>query len=159
MFHSTSISYSMTEPLLASIITVIITIVSLVIMWAIISVPVWLSAKILTSGRARFGRAMLVTVIGPIVYALVLIISTSFVSPALGNRLSIIMLLGTVLAFLAWIYVFKKGFETGWIRAAAAIAVLAIIVFVIIGAVIALFTHLFVPNAPPIITTQPFQPV
>ena len=150
----------MTEPLLASIITVIITIVSLVIMWAIISVPVWISAKILTSGRARFGRAMLVTVIGPIVYALVLIISTSFVSPALGNRLSIIMLLGTVLAFLAWTYVFKKGFETGWIRAAAAaIAVLAIIVFVIIGAVIALFTHLFVPNAPPIITTQPFQPV
>ena len=148
----------MTEPLLASIITVIITIVSLVIMWAIISVPVWLSAKILTSGRARFGRAKLVTVIGPIVYALVLIISTSFVSPALGNRLSIIMLLGTVLALLAWIYVFKKGFETGWIRAAA-IAVLAIIVFVIIGAVIALFTHLFVPNAPPIITTQPFQPV
>jgi hypothetical protein len=148
----------MTEPLLASISTVIITIVSLVIMWAIISVPVWISAKILTSGRARFGRAMLVTVIGPIVYALVLIISTSFVSPALGNRLSIIMLLGTVLAFLAWIYVFKKGFETGWIRAAA-IAVLAIIVFVIIGAVIALFTHLFVPNAPPIITTQPFQPV
>lgn len=121
-------------------------------------VPVWISAKILTSGRARFGRAMLVTVIGPIVYALVLIISTSFVSPALGNRLSIIMLLGTVLAFLAWIYVFKKGFETGWIRAAA-IAVLAIIVFVIIGAVIALFTPLFVPNAPPIITTQPFQPV
>ena len=148
----------MTEPLLASIITVIITIVSLVIMWAIISVPVWISAKILTSGRARFGRAMLVTAIGPIVYALVLIISTSFVSSALGNRLSIIMLLGAVLAFLAWIYVFKRGFETGWIRAAA-IAVLAIIVFVIIGAVIALFTHLFVPNAPPIITTQPFQPV
>ena len=158
MFHSTSISYSMTEPLLASIITVIITIVSLVIMWAIISVPVWISAKILTSGRARFGRAMLVTAIGPIVYALVLIISTSFVSSALGNRLSIIMLLGAVLAFLAWIYVFKRGFETGWIRAAA-IAVLAIIVFVIIGAVIALFTHLFVPNAPPPITTQPFQPV
>ena len=148
----------MTEPLLASIITVIITIVSLVIMWAIISVPVWISAKILTSGRARFGRAMLVTAIGPIVYALVLIISTSFVSPALGNRLSRIMLLGAVLAFLAWIYVFKRGFETGWIRAAA-IAVLAIIVFVIIGAVIALFTHLFVPNAPPPITTQPFQPV
>ena len=158
MFHSTSISYSMTEPLLASIITVIITIVSLVIMWAIISVPVWISAKILTSGRARFGRAMLVTAIGPIVYALVLIISTSFVSSALGNRLSIIMLLGAVLAFLAWIYVFKRGFETGWIRAAA-IAILAIIVFVIIGAVIALFTHLFVPNAPPPITTQPFQPV
>jgi hypothetical protein len=148
----------MTEPLLASTITVIITIVSLVIIWAIISVPIWISAKILTSGRARFGRAMLVTAIGPIVYALVLIISTSFVSLALGNRLSLIMLLGVVLAFLAWIYVFKRGFETGWIRAAA-IAVLAIIVFVVIGVVIALVTHVFVRNMPPIIPTQPFQSV
>ena len=91
----------MTEPLLASIITVIITIVSLVIMWAIISVPVWISAKILTSGRARFGRAMLVTAIGPIVYALVLIISTSFLSLAIGNRSPLIVSMGLVLAFLA----------------------------------------------------------
>jgi Adenine deaminase C-terminal domain len=48
---------------------------------------------------------------------------------------------GLVLAFLAWIYVFKRGFETGWIRGAG-IALLTIIVFVIIGVVIALFTHL-----------------
>jgi hypothetical protein len=64
---------------------------------------------------------------------------------------------GLVLALLAWIYVFKRGFETGWLRGAG-IALLAIIVFVIMGVVIASFTHLFVPNAPPpIITTQPFQ--
>ena len=68
------------------------------------------------------------------------------------------MSIGLVLAFLAWIYVFKRGFETGWIRGTG-IALLAIIVFVIIGVVIALFTHLIVPNAPPIITTQPFQPI
>jgi hypothetical protein len=145
----------MTESIYASIIVVII---SLVIIWAIVSVPVWISAKILTSSRARFGRAMLVMAAGPIVYALVLIISTGFLSLAIGNRSSLIVSIGLVLAFLAWIYVFKRGFETGWIRGAG-IALLAIIVFVIIGVVIALFTHLFVPRAPPIITTQPFQPV
>lgn len=136
---------------------IVITIISLVIIWAIVSVPVWISAKILTSGRARFGRAMLVTAAGPIVYALVLVISTSFLSLAVGNRSPIIVSIGLVLAFLAWIYVFKRGFETGWLRGTG-IALLAIIVFVIIGIIIGSVTHLFVPNAPPpIITTQPFH--
>jgi len=143
----------MTEPTFAIIITAII---SLVIVWAIVSVPVWISAKILTSGGARFGRAMLVTAAGPIVYALVLIISTSFLSLTSGNRSPLITIIGLALAFLAWIYVFKRGFEIGWIRGIG-IALLAIIVFVIIGAVIALVTQLFVPALPPIITTQPFQ--
>jgi len=145
----------MAESILAFI---IIAIISLVIIWAIVSIPVWISAKILTSGRARFARAMLVTAAGPIVYALVLIISTRLLSLAIENRSSLIMSVGLVLAFLAWIYVFKTGFETGWIRGAG-IALLAIIVFVIIGVVIASFTHLFVPITPPIITTQPFQMV
>lgn len=136
---------------------IVIAIISLVIIWAIVSVPVWISAKILTSGRARFGRAMLVTAAGPIIYTLVLVISTNFLSLAIGNRSPIIVSIGLVLAFLAWIYVFKRGFETGWLRGAGS-ALLAIIVFVIIGIIIGSVTHLFVPNAPPpIITTQPFH--
>jgi len=135
---------------------IIIVIISLVIIWAIVSIPVWISAKILTSRRASFGRAMLVTAVGPIVYVLVLVISTNFLFLTIGNRSPLITSIGLVLALLAWIYVFKKGFETGWIRGVG-IALLAIIVFIITGAVIALFIHLFVPTMPPIITTQPFQ--
>jgi uncharacterized metal-binding protein len=101
---------------------------------------------------------MLVTAVGPIVYAVVLIISTTIISLAIGNRLALIIAIGVVLAFLAWIYVFKKGFETGWIRATA-IAIVAILVFVMIGLTIGSFTHLIVPNVPPVIITQPFQSV
>src|SRR5438093_1505526 len=114
--------------------SIIIAIISLVVMWAIVSVPVWISAKIFTSGRATFGRAMLVTAAGPIVYVLVLIISTRFLSLTIGNLSPIIVSMGLVLAFLPWIYVFKRGFETGWLRGVG-IALLAIIVFVIIGVV------------------------
>jgi hypothetical protein len=135
--------------------SIIIAIISLVIICAIVSIPVWISAKILASRRASFGRAILITAAGPIVYALVLIISTNFISLAIEDRLSLMTSLGIVLAFLAWIYVFKRGFETGWIRAAG-IAIFAMIVFVIIGVVIALVTHLFEPNVSPIITTQPY---
>jgi hypothetical protein len=133
--------------------TIIIGIVSLLIIWAIISVPVWISAKILTSGRARFGRAMLVTAAGPIVYTVVLLISTS-ISAAVESRLSLTLTVALVLAFLAWIYVFKRGFEPGWIRGGA-IAILAIILFFIVGVAINSLTDLFVPNARPIITTGP----
>lgn len=133
--------------------TIIIGIVSLLIIWAIISVPVWISAKILTSGRARFGRAMLVTAAGPIVYTVVLLISTSILA-AVESRLSLTLTVALVLGFLAWIYVFKRGFETG-----CAIAILAIILFFIVGVAINSLTYLFVPNARPIITTGPFQRV
>lgn len=136
--------------------SIIIAITSLVIIWAIVSIPVWISSKIFLSRRASFGRAMLVTAAGPMVYAFVLFISTTIISLAIGNRLSLITSLGVVLAFLAWIYVFKRGFETGWIRATA-IAFVAILVFVIIGLAIRAFTHLVVPSIPPIIITQPFQ--
>ena len=137
---------------------IIIAITSLVIIWAIVSIPVWISAKIFLSRRASFGRAMLVTAVGPIVYAVVLIISTTIILLAIGNRLSLITSLGVVLAFLAWIYVFKKGFGTGWIRATA-IAIIAILVFVMIGVAIDSFTHHIVPTAPPVIITQLFQSV
>jgi len=136
--------------------SIIIVITSLVIIWALVSIPVWISAKIFLSRRASFGRAMLVTAVGPIIYALILFISTTIIT-AVGNR-SLITSLGVILAFLAWLYVFKKGFETGWIRAMA-IAIIAIVVFVMIGVAIDSFTHHITPNVPLVIITQPYQSV
>jgi hypothetical protein len=72
--------------------------------------------------------------------------------------MSLITSLGVVLAFLAWIYVFKRGFETGWIRATV-IAIVAIPVCVVIGVAIGSFTHHIVPNVPPVIIREPFQSV
>jgi hypothetical protein len=47
-------------------------------------------------------------------------------------------------------YSSSRGFETGWIRAAA-IAIVAIFVFVMIGLAIGSFTHLIVPNVPTVL--------
>jgi hypothetical protein len=105
--------------------------------------------------------------VGPIVYAFVLFISTTIISLTIllfqlpltiGNHLSLIMSLGVVLAFLAWIYVFKRGFVTGWVRATA-MAIVPILAFVMIGLAIGSFTHHIVPNVPPVIIVQPFQSV
>jgi hypothetical protein len=127
----------------------VIAIVSILIILALVSIPVWISAKILTMGRAKFGRAMLVTAVGPIVYFVILSVSTLLLSslPIGSNNSFSLNWLALAVAFIAWIYVIKKGFKTGWIRALG-ISILAIIVFVTIGIVVAYIVQLFVPDLP-----------
>jgi hypothetical protein len=141
----------------------VLTAVSLMVLWTIVSIPVWISARALSAKQGKFSRAMLVTLAGPMMSMIVYFISTRLLILlfSLGNKyyysLSSINMIGIVLAFVGWIYVFRKGFETGWIRAVG-IAIVAVIVFVIIGIAIALTLDQFLPNIshtvfPPI----PFQ--
>jgi hypothetical protein len=123
-------------------------IIGLIALWIIVTIPVWIAAKILTLGRAKFTRAMLVTATGPIVYAIVFFISAAVLTVALGDP-TVPAIIAFILAFIAWIGVFKKGFDTGWIRALA-IAILATIVFAVIGVIITLIIQAIVPGAPSI---------
>jgi hypothetical protein len=129
-------------------------IAGLIAIWIIVTIPVWIAAKVLTLGKAKFTRAMLVTAAGPIVYAIVFFISAAVLTVALGSK-TIPAIIAFIIAFIAWIGVFKKGFDTGWIRALA-IAILAIVVFAVIGIVITLLMQAIVPEAPPI-TPIPLQ--
>jgi len=129
-------------------------IVGLIALWIIVTIPVWIAAKILTLGKAKFTRAMLVTAAGPIVYAIVFFISAAVLTIALGDA-TVPVIIAFIIAFIAWIGIFKKGFDTGWIRALA-IAILAAIVFAVIGAIITLIMQAIVPGTPPI-TPIPLQ--
>ena len=127
---------------------VLAVLIGLVALWILVSIPVWIAAKILTLGRAKFTRAMLVTAVGPIVYAVVFIASSAILSVAFGET-SWLLTVALIIAFIAWIGVFKKGFDTGWLRALG-IAILATVVFTIMSIVITLIIWAFVPNAPSI---------
>jgi hypothetical protein len=129
-------------------------IIGLIVLWIIVSIPVWIAAKILTLGRAKFSRAMLVTAVGPIIYAIVFFISAALLTVAIGD-LTLPVIIAFIIAFIAWIWVFKKGFDTGWLRALG-IAILAIVVFAVIGVIITLVIQAIVPEAPPI-TPIPLQ--
>jgi hypothetical protein len=133
---------------------IIAVLIGLVVLWIIVSIPVWIAAKILTLGKARFTRAMLVTAIGPVIYAIVFFASTVILSAAFGES-GWLAVVAFVVAFVAWIGIFKKGFDTGWLRALG-IAILATVVFAIMGIIITLLIWIFVPNAPPI-TPIPLQ--
>src|SRR5574341_1411303 len=127
---------------------VIALLVGLLILWILVSIPVWLAAKFLTLGKARFTRAMLVTAVGPAIYATVFLISGFALSITIGEKY-FVAAVSFLLAFIAWIGVFKMGFDTGWLRALG-IAILATVVFVVIGAIVTVALQALVPNVPPI---------
>ncbi len=130
-----------------SVMDLVYIILILLLMWIIVSIPVYIAAKIVTGGKATFGRAMLATLLGPIVYGIVLLLATIFLGPLVGPYA---LLLALILAFIAWLWVYKSSFKTGWLQALG-IALLAIIIMVVIGLILAVFFGAILPFLFPII--------
>ncbi len=107
----------------------IIIIVSLIIIWGIVSIPVYIAAKMVAGRKATFLAAMGATLIGPIVYSMTMLIVSFFLAAAL-NVVSAPLAL--IVAFIAWLAVYKSAFSTGWFRALL-IAILSAIIFSIIS--------------------------
>jgi hypothetical protein len=113
----------------------------LIILWIVVSIPVWLAGKTVTGGKGTFGEAMLATLFGPIVYAVTLILVDVFLGTIIGPGAYIIAL---ILAFIAWIWVYKASFKTGWLGGIA-IAILAVIIFAVMSFVLGILFGLAVP--------------
>ncbi|BFH74160.1 hypothetical protein SJAV_21040 [Sulfurisphaera javensis] len=108
-------------------------IIGFIIGWIIASIPVWLASKIV-SRHSSFGRAMLATLAGYIVFIIVVGIFTG-ISALLGRP--IIGIFGIIIAFIALLGVFKILFETGW-GGAFLIAILSIIIAFVIAFILGL---------------------
>ncbi|MCL5318785.1 MAG: hypothetical protein M1503_11075 [Thaumarchaeota archaeon] len=61
----------------------IVTIVGLIILWLIISLPVYFAAEIVTGRRASLGGAMAATFLGAVVYIVVLVAVDLFLGAVL----------------------------------------------------------------------------
>jgi hypothetical protein len=121
---------------------VIFTIVSLLILWIVVSIPVWLAGKAITGGKASFGDALLATLAGPIIYFIVTFLVDDFLSAAIGANAFVC---GYILALIAWIWVYKASFQTGWIRAIL-IAILAWIIFIILSFIVGVLFGVAYPS-------------
>ncbi len=122
--------------------SLIVTIIGLIILWIIVSIPVWLAGKAVTGGKATFGDAMIATLFGPIVYAITLFVVGYFLGAAIGSSAYIIAL---ILALIAWIWVYKASFRTSWLGGIA-IAILAWIIFVVISIIFGALFGIVVPH-------------
>lgn len=128
-----------------TVLNLIVIIIALVILWIIVSIPAYLAGKIVTGGRATLGEAMAATLLGPIVYFIVLVGVSFFLGGILGGAA---YALGYILAFVAWVWVYKRTFRTGWLGGLA-IAILAILVFLLLGLVVGAILGTIVPSVSP----------
>ena len=126
---------------------------TLIGLWIIVSIPVYLAARLVTSGTAKFTQAMGATILGPLAYILVLILVSEVLGFVVGGSAT---LLAIILALVVWFWVYKFSFKTGWI-AAIGIALLAIIVFIIASFIVVVVLGILFPGIPQPILPSPLQ--
>ena len=119
----------------------VVTIVGLIILWVVISIPAWLAGKAITGGKSTFGDAMVATLVGPIVYFVILIAVDFFLGTLIGSGAFVIAL---ILAFVAWIWVYKSSFGTSWLGGLG-IAILAVIIFAVMSVILGALFGIVVP--------------
>lgn len=68
-----------------TLVSLLIAIIVLIILWIIVSIPVYIAGKVVTGGKATFGEAMLATLLGPIVYAIALVILDFVLGALIGS--------------------------------------------------------------------------
>jgi hypothetical protein len=124
-----------------TVMNVLFFLVGFIILWVLVSVPVYLAGKVVTSGQSTLGDAMIATVFGPIVYVVTLLVVDLLFSSILGSTAYIVAL---VLAFIAWLGVFKISFGTGWLGSLA-IALLAILVYAAISTLFGILLDVVIP--------------
>lgn len=130
---------------MAGLAELFIVLIALIILWVVVSVPVWIAARIVTSGRqkkASFGEAMGATLGGAIVYAVVALVSYVFLHLIIGGYA---IILAVLLAVVAWLGVYKSIFSVGWLGALA-IAILAGIVVVVLNVILGLLLGVNLPS-------------
>ena len=124
-----------------TLLNILILIIGLVILWIIVSIPVYLAAKVVTAGESKLGDAMAATLFGPIAYAATLFLVDVLLGSSFGSGAYTWAL---IIAFVAWVGVFKASFRTGWLNTMA-IGVLAIIVFAAISILFGVLLGVMVP--------------
>jgi hypothetical protein len=120
----------------------LVTLAGLIILWIIVSVPVYFASKVVTSGKSTFGEAMIATVAGPIVFVVVRFLVVFFLAALIGAP---VFAVAWFLAFLTWIAVYRDVFNTGWLGAVG-IAILAALVYLALSIIVFSFFSVNLPG-------------
>lgn len=120
----------------------VVYLIGLIILWAIVSIPVYFAGKVVKGGEASFGMAMGATLGGGIAYYLVYFGVGYFLGAVIGNSA---YALGALLAILVWLAVYRSAFRTGWLGAIG-IALVAWIILLILDLILVAAFGVKVPN-------------
>jgi hypothetical protein len=120
----------------------LIWVVGLIILWVVISIPVYFAGKMINQDKATFGQAMGATLGGELAYFIVLYAVVFFLGASLGATAA---LLGLGLALVTWLAVYRAAFDTSWARALG-IVVVAWVVLLVLDAILIAFVGVSIPK-------------
>ena len=129
-------------PFPATITGILVFILVLIILWIIVSIPVYFAGKLLTSGKSTLGDAMLATLGGGLIYFLVFYGLAFVLGLFLGP---IAIFLAFVLALLSWLAVYRASFDTSWLGALG-IVVVAWLVLVVLDVILVVTLGVSIPK-------------
>ncbi|HEV2225845.1 MAG TPA: hypothetical protein VGR56_03460 [Nitrososphaerales archaeon] len=127
---------------------ILIYFVGLLILWAILSIPVYFAGKAITKGKSDFGDAMGATLGGAIAYLVVFFAVSFFLGYVIGD--SAASLFALVLALIVWLAVYRAAFRTTWIKAVG-IVLLSWVFLIVISFVMVLALGIAFPDFFPLI--------
>ena len=111
---------------------ILVYVLGLVILWIIVSIPVYFAAKLVKGERAGLGGAMGATLGGVVVYWVVSLVVAYALGAVLGPSAGVFALIPGV---LAWLAVFRGSFHTSWLGAIG-IVVLAWLILIVLDVII-----------------------
>jgi hypothetical protein len=111
-----------------TVVGIAIVVIALLLLWVIVSIPVYAAGKMVTGGKSDFGDAMSATLGGTIGYFLVLWAGSFVLSFIIGPSALVIAF---ILAMLVWLAVYRASFDTGWLGAIGIVVVAWLVFFVI----------------------------
>ena len=102
-------------------------VVNLIVNVIVLSPVLWIAGRLLAGkDKAKFTDALWIVILGTIIGA----VFQAFLEGILG-------LLGSIIMLIIWLALVKHFFDTGWLKALA-IAIVAIIIYIIIAAILML---------------------
>ena len=119
--------------------------IGLVILWIVVSVPVYFAGKLVRGERARFGDALGATLGGVIVYYVVFLVVSLALGAVIGPSAGPV---GVFLGILAWLAVFRRAFRTSWLGALGIVIlawVILVVIYFVLGAIFAVMVPDFFP--------------
>ncbi len=114
----------------------VVYLVGIIILWFVVSIPVYLAGKAVRGREAGFGSALAATLGGVVAYYLVFFIVDYFLGSVVGTSAGPIAL---IVALVAWLAVFRAAFSTTWLSAVGIAVVAWIILLVLDFLLLAMF--------------------
>lgn len=116
--------------------SILYVIIALLVAWIVLSVPLYLAAKLIAGRKATFGKAMLASLVGPIIEYISLFVFLIILAPFAG---AFAVPIAVIIAVIILIYVYASIFDTSWLGGLG----IAIVSFIVSFIIIAIFSAFF----------------